>query len=55
MINGPEVVMNGGMPRCENYPAQLRHPMRTDPSAHAVMRRDSLSWDDINIRCDPAS
>jgi (S)-mandelate dehydrogenase len=42
-------LMNGGMPRYENYPAHLRHSVRTDPAAHAVMRRDSLSWDDIKI------
>ena len=42
-------LMNGGMPRYENYPAHLRHSVRTDPSAYAVMRRDSLSWDDIRI------
>jgi isopentenyl diphosphate isomerase/L-lactate dehydrogenase-like FMN-dependent dehydrogenase len=42
-------LMNGGMPRYENYPAHLRHSIRTDPAAHAVMRRDSLSWDDIKI------
>jgi (S)-mandelate dehydrogenase len=42
-------LMNGGLPRYENYPAHLRHSVRTDPSAHAVMRRDSLCWDDIKI------
>src|ERR1700730_14745548 len=42
-------LMNGGLPRYENYPAHLRHSVRTDPSAHAVMRRDSLSWEDIKI------
>ena len=42
-------LMNGGLPRYENYPAHLRHSVRTDPAAHAVMRRDSLSWDDIKI------
>ena len=40
---------NGGMPRYENYPAHLRHSIRTDPSVNAVMRRDSLSWEDIKI------
>ena len=42
-------LLNGGLPRYENYPAHLRHSVRTDPAAHAVMRRDSLSWDDIKI------
>jgi len=42
-------LMNGGLPRYENYPAHLRHSVRTDPAAHAVMRRDSLNWEDIKI------
>jgi isopentenyl diphosphate isomerase/L-lactate dehydrogenase-like FMN-dependent dehydrogenase len=42
-------LMNGGLPRYENYPEHLRHSIRTDPNAHAVMRRDSLSWEDIKI------
>src|SRR5712692_4422868 len=42
-------LVNGGMPRYENYPAHLRHSIRTDPSTNAVMRRDSLSWEDIKI------
>jgi (S)-mandelate dehydrogenase len=42
-------LMNGGLPRYENYPAHLRHSVRTDPSTQAVMRRDSLSWEDIKI------
>src|SRR5207244_4519482 len=42
-------LLNGGMPRYENYPAHLRHSIRNDPSTEAVMRRDSLTWDDIKI------
>jgi isopentenyl diphosphate isomerase/L-lactate dehydrogenase-like FMN-dependent dehydrogenase len=42
-------LVNGGMPRYENYPAHLRYSIRTDPSVNAVMRRDSLSWEDIKI------
>jgi (S)-mandelate dehydrogenase len=42
-------LVNGGMPRYENYPAHLRHSIRTDPSVNAMMRRDSLSWEDIKI------
>jgi hypothetical protein len=42
-------LVNGGMPRYENYPAHLRHSIRTDPTVNAVMRRGSLSWEDIKI------
>jgi len=40
-------LMNGGLPRYENFPAHLRHSVRSDPNTEAVMRRDSLCWDDI--------
>ena len=42
-------LMKGGLPKYENYPAHLQHSIRTDPNVHAVMKRDSLSWEDIKI------
>lgn len=42
-------MMNGGIPKYENYPKHLQHSIRTDPSVNAVMRRDSLTWEDIRI------
>ncbi len=42
-------VMNGGLPKYENYPKFLQRSIRTDPNVHAVTRRDSLSWEDIKI------
>lgn len=41
--------MRGGLPKYENYPKHLQHSIRTDPNVNAVMRRDSLSWEDIKI------
>jgi (S)-mandelate dehydrogenase len=41
--------MKGGLPKYENYPKHLQHSIRTDPNVEAVMRRDSLSWEDIKI------
>ncbi len=41
--------MQGGLPKYENYPKHLQHSIRTDPNVEKVMRRDSLSWEDIKI------
>ena len=38
-----------GMPRYENYPGKLKRSIRSDPATGAIMRQDSLSWDDIRI------
>jgi isopentenyl diphosphate isomerase/L-lactate dehydrogenase-like FMN-dependent dehydrogenase len=40
-------MLNGGLPRYENYPAQLQMRITANPAAQAKMRQDSLSWDDI--------
>src|SRR5207253_3381050 len=37
------------LPKYENYPQHLQKSIRTDPNVHAVMKRDSLSWEDIKI------
>jgi len=42
-------LMGGGLPKYENYPKHLQHSIRTDPNVHAIMKRDSLSWEDIKI------
>jgi isopentenyl diphosphate isomerase/L-lactate dehydrogenase-like FMN-dependent dehydrogenase len=42
-------LMQGGLPKYENYPKHLQHSIRTDPNVHAIMKRDSLSWEDIKI------
>jgi isopentenyl diphosphate isomerase/L-lactate dehydrogenase-like FMN-dependent dehydrogenase len=38
-----------GLPRYENYPGDLKRSIRTNPSTGALMRQDSLSWNDIRI------
>jgi (S)-mandelate dehydrogenase len=38
-----------GLPRYENYPGDLKRSIRTNPSTGALMRQDSLSWNDIKI------
>jgi (S)-mandelate dehydrogenase len=42
-------LMNGGLPKYENAPKHLQRSIRTDPNREAMMRRDSLSWEDIKI------
>jgi (S)-mandelate dehydrogenase len=42
-------VLRGSLPKYENYPKHLQQSIRTDPNTQAVMRRDSLSWEDIKI------
>jgi (S)-mandelate dehydrogenase len=42
-------VLQGSLPKYENYPQHLQKSIRTDPNVHAVMKRDSLSWEDIKI------
>ena len=38
-----------GMPRYENYPGPLKRSIRSNPAHGAIMRQDSLSWNDIRI------
>jgi isopentenyl diphosphate isomerase/L-lactate dehydrogenase-like FMN-dependent dehydrogenase len=38
-----------GLPRYENYPGDLKRSIRNNPATGALMRQDSLSWNDIKI------
>lgn len=40
-------MVNGGMPRYENYPAELRSKITAAPVGRGMMRNDSLTWDDL--------
>lgn len=42
-------LIEGGLPKYANYPKHLQKSIRTDPNVEAVMRLDSLSWEDIKI------
>ena len=38
-----------GMPKYENFPGPLKRSIRSNPAQGAIMRQDSLSWNDIRI------
>jgi (S)-mandelate dehydrogenase len=42
-------VANGGMPRYENYPQELKNKITAAPMGKSMMRNDSLTWDDLRV------
>jgi (S)-mandelate dehydrogenase len=40
---------NGGMPRYENYPLELKKKVTAAPMGKSMMRNDSLSWEDLRM------
>jgi (S)-mandelate dehydrogenase len=42
-------VANGGMPRYENYPAELKNKITAAPMGKSMLRNDSLTWDDLRV------
>lgn len=38
----------GGMPRYENYPAELNRKITVAPVGRGMMRNDSLTWDELH-------
>jgi (S)-mandelate dehydrogenase len=42
-------VANGGMPRYENYPLELKNKITAAPMGKSMMRNDSLTWDDLRV------
>ncbi len=42
-------VLNGGMPRYENYPMDLKNKITAAPMGKSMLRNDSLTWDDLHV------
>ena len=42
-------IMSTGMPRYENYPAELKAKITAAPMGKAMMRNDSLTWEDLCV------
>ena len=42
-------MLSTGMPRYENYPAELKAKITAAPMGKAMMRNDSLTWDDLRV------
>ena len=40
-------MLSTGMPRYENYPVELKNKITAAPMGKAMMRNDSLTWDDL--------
>jgi (S)-mandelate dehydrogenase len=41
--------LGGGLPRYENYPAELKNKITAAPMGKGMMRNDSLTWDDLKV------
>ncbi|WP_213739136.1 alpha-hydroxy acid oxidase [Bradyrhizobium sp. dw_411] len=41
--------LGGGLPRYENYPAELKNRITAAPMGKGMMRNDSLTWDDLKV------
>lgn len=42
-------MLNGGLPRYENYPLELKNKVTAAPMGRGMMRNDSLTWDDLRV------
>lgn len=42
-------IANGGMPRYENYPLELKNRITAAPMGKSMMRNDSLTWNDLRV------
>jgi (S)-mandelate dehydrogenase len=42
-------MLNSGMPRYENYPAELKEKITAAPMGKSMLRNDSLTWDDLRV------
>ena len=42
-------IVNSGMPRYENYPAELKARITAAPMGKAMLRNDSLTWEDLRV------
>ena len=42
-------MLGTGMPRYENYPDELRTKITAAPVGRAMLRNDSLTWDDLRV------
>jgi (S)-mandelate dehydrogenase len=42
-------MVNGGMPRYENYPVELKNKITAAPMGKSMMRNDTLTWDDLRM------
>jgi isopentenyl diphosphate isomerase/L-lactate dehydrogenase-like FMN-dependent dehydrogenase len=42
-------MLTTGMPRYENYPIELKNKITAAPMGKAMMRNDSLTWDDLRV------
>ena len=42
-------MLSTGMPRYENYPIELKNKITAAPMGKAMMRNDSLTWDDLRV------
>lgn len=42
-------LLTTGMPRYENYPAEVKNKITARPMGRALMLNDSLTWDDVRV------
>lgn len=42
-------MLSTGMPRYENYPVELKNKITAAPMGKAMMRNDSLTWEDLRV------
>lgn len=42
-------MLNSGLPRYENYPAELKNRITAAPMGQGMLRNDSLTWEDLRV------